>query len=92
MQNKYTDEQLTTWICGRDLPSHPGFYEIKTLNSKQIVNGSFREGRWYLEFKGELSPLSFARMPFEWRGLNFEPKVLPRRSGGLVIINGKIVS
>jgi hypothetical protein len=80
MPSKYTDEQMTHWISGYDSPFLPGLYEIRIRNSQQIVNGLFTcgtTGYWQMEFAGELSPLSYSRGQFEWRGLSFEPKVAP---------------
>jgi hypothetical protein len=83
MPGKSTDEKMTHWISGYDSPCITGYYEIRIRTSPQIANALFtcggggRGGFWQIEYANGFSPFSYGQGQFEWRGLNFEPKVSP---------------
>jgi hypothetical protein len=90
---QYTEDQLTNWISGTEVPFLPGRYQVKQRNPPKIMTGLFENGRWKLEDGLTVYPPIKPSSQIEWRGLNFEPKEEPRRrSGELVIVNGVVVS
>jgi len=77
---RYTEDQLTPWIRGTDLPFLPGRYQVKQRNPPKIMTGLFVDGRWKLEDGISEYPSIKPSSQFEWRGLNFEPKNEPKSS------------
>ena len=89
---QYTEEQKTPWFSGADLPIRPGRYEMRMRGSKDVVDGTFSDGRWEMEYYGQQYPVPTNLRTFEWRGLNAEPKdEAPKKRETWVMINGEII-
>lgn len=69
----YAEDQMTPWFSGKHKPVRSGSYQVKLLNSPEIVDGWYEGGFWQIGFRGKFSRLSFPPNQFQWRGLNSEP-------------------
>jgi hypothetical protein len=79
---EYTEEQLSPWISGTELPFLPGRYQVKQCNPPKLMTGVFQDGLWRLLDGLSVYPSIKPSSQLEWRGLNFEPKNEPKSSSG----------
>ncbi len=72
-RQRYTEDQMTAWVIATRLPVIHGSYQLRSINSTEIVEAWYSDGRWQVGFDGVFSPLRLNPLKFEWRGLNFDP-------------------
>lgn len=67
------ESQKTAWFDMSQDPVRNGTYELLHIKSKEILYGYYSNGRWRIEYHGELTPLRLPYSQMKWRGLNSEP-------------------
>lgn len=69
---QYSEDQMTPWFIATQRPAINGSYQLRMINSREILDAWYTGGHWQIGYAGAFSSLRLDPLKFEWRGLNFD--------------------